>query len=297
MTEDKQKPVLAKSRFLKITAMVIILLVITAVILVISIFRKSANPIDNHATYKVQKGPLVISVIESGTIKARDQVILKNEVEGRTSVITLVPEGTLVRKGDLLVELDASALIDQKIDQEIRVQNQEASYIGSKENFAVVENQAKSDVDKAKLDYEFAKQDLKKYIEGEYPNQLQEAQAKITLAEEELTRARETLKWSRTLSEEKFISNTELQADELAEKKRALDLELAKNNLDLLQNFTYQRRLAQLESDVSQAEMALERTIRKANANVVQAEADLRAKEAEYRRQQDRLQKLIDQIS
>ena len=42
--------------------------------------------------------------------------------------------------------------------------------------------------------------------------------------------------------------------------------------------------------------MALERITRKANANVIQAKADLKAKEAEYRRQQDKLAKIKDQI-
>jgi HlyD family secretion protein len=256
----------------------------------------SAQATTGMATYRVEKGPLTISVTQAGTIKAREMLIIKNEVEGRTSVISLIPEGSRVKKGDLLVELDASTLIDSRLDQEIRVQNAEASFVGSKENLEVVKNQAQSDVDKAQLALQFAREDLVKYIEGEYPNELKRSEANITLAQEELTRVRETLRWSRTLFEENFISQTELTADELNEKKRALDLELAQNNLNLLKEFTYKRNLAQLQSDVSQAEMALERITRKARADVVQAEADLVAKESEYNRQQDRLKKLQEQI-
>ena len=218
-------------------------------------------------------------MIESGTIKARDQIIIKNEVEGKTVIIRLVSEGTIVKKGDLLVELDASSLEDAKIDQEIRVQNAEAAYVSSKENLAVVQNQAESDMDKARLTLEFAEQDLEHYKKGKFPNELSAAENRITLAQEELTRALETLKWSEKLCGEKYISQTELQADELTAKRKALDLELAKNDLDLLRNFTYQREIAQLESDVAQAKMALERTTRKAKADVVQAEANLTAKE------------------
>lgn len=250
----------------------------------------------NVPTYQVKRGPLTISFVESGTIKARDQIIIKNEVEGRTSIISLIPEGTRVEKGDLLVELDASSLEDQKIDQEIRVQNTEASFIGAKESLAVVENQAKSDVDLANLNLEFAKQDLEKYIQGEYPYQLDKADAEITLAQEELVQAKETLRWSTTLYEEKYISQTELQKDELAEKKKALDVQLAQKSKQLLADYTYKRDLAQLKSDVSQAEMALERTERKARADVIQAKAELKAKEAEYNRQKDKLQKIQDQL-
>jgi len=250
----------------------------------------------NDPTYEVKRGPLTISFVESGTIKARDQIIIKNEVEGRTSIISLIPEGSRVKKGDLLIELEASSLEDQKIDQEIKVQNTEAAYIGSKENFAVVQNQAQSDVDLAKLNLEFAKQDLEKYIRGEYPYELDKADADITLAQEELAQAKETLQWSQQLFKEKYISQTELQKDELSEKKKVLDVQLAQKSKDLLADYTYKRNMVQLKSDVSQAEMALERVERKAKADVIQAQADLKAKEAEYLRQKDKLQKIEDQI-
>ena len=276
---------------------IIIAAVLTAAgIAALKVKSSGADPQADMAVFEVARGPLTISVIQSGTIKAREQIILKCEVEGKTSIISLIPEGTRVQKGDLLVELDASTLLDNKIDQEIKVQNTQAAYVGAVETFAVIENQAKSDIDKARLTLEFAKLDLKKYIDGQYPNDLRKADADITLAEEELTRAGETLKWSKTLYDEKYISQTELQADELNKKKREIDIELAKNNRDLLTKFTYYRFLAQYTSDVNQAEMALERTTRKAKADVVQAQADLKAKEAEYMRQQDKLKKLEDQI-
>ena len=251
----------------------------------------------NVATFTVERGPLRISVTEAGTIKAREQVILKNEVEGRTSILSLIPEGTRVNKGDLLVELDASGLLDDKVDQEIRVQNTEASFISAQENLAVVKNQAQSDIDKAELTLDFAEQDLTQYLEGEYPKQIKEAEARITLADEEVARAEETSRWSRKLFEEKYISQTELQADELAKKRKALDLELARGDLALLKNFTYQRNVKQMESDVKQAKMALERTNRKAKADVKQAEANLKAKESEYNRQKSKLEKIIEQIA
>jgi len=248
-------------------------------------------------TFTVKHGELTISFVESGTIKARDQTIIKNEVEGRTSITYIIPEGNRVKKGDLLMELDVSSLQDQKIDREIAVQNGEAAFIGAKESLAVVENQAKSDVDLATLTLDFAKQDLEKYIRGEYPYEVDKANANITLAEEELTRADDTLKWSEKLFSQSYISKTELQADELSKNKNQLNVELAKKSKELLNEYTYKRNLAKLQSDVNQAEMAMERTKRKANADVIQAQAELKAKESEFGRQKDKLAKVVDQIA
>ncbi len=278
-----------KNRPFILIAVVIVLIGIGLVRL--TLFKADEGSSSNLATFTVKRGPLRISVTETGSIEAREKIILKSEVRGRTSIISLVDEGVRVKKGDLLVELDSSKLVDERIDHQIRVQNAEAAFVGARENLAVAKNQAQSDVEKAKLAYDFAVQDMKKYLEGEYPNQLKEVEFRIILANEEITRAEENLQWSKKLFNEKYISQTELEADELAVKKKALDLELAQNDQSLLKNFTYKRELAQLKSDVKQAKMALDRTIRKAKADVVQAEANLKAKESELERQRYKLEK------
>lgn len=247
--------------------------------------------------YTVVRGPLTISVTESGTIKPREQRILKSEVEGSTTILFLIPEGTRVEKGQLLVELDSSKHEDEKIEQEIRVQNAESAFIRAREDLAVVQNQAKSDVEKAELAYKFAEEDLKNYEQGEFPKQLKEAESRITIATQELQREKERLRWSEILHGEKYISETELEADQLAVTKSELDADLARTNRDLLVDFTYKRDLDKLKSNVNQTEMALERTKRKASADILQAQAEHHAKEAEFKRQESKLEKTLEQIA
>jgi len=278
-----------------ISALVIIVL-LSAGIVWLTVFRGGKAAGQDVPTFTVKQGPLTISVVESGTIKARDQRIIKNEVEGRTSIISLVSEGTRVKEGELLVELDASSLQDGKIEQEIRVQNTEAAYINAKENLAIVTSQAASDVNQADLTLEFAQQDLRKYEQGQYPKDVNEANKRITLAKEELERSEQTLEWSNRLYEEKYLSETERTADELTVKRRRLEFDIAVADLKLLQDFTYPRQNRQFQSDVQQAVSALDRAKRKADADKRQAEADLKAKEAEYTRQQAKLLKIEDQL-
>jgi len=280
----------------KVIGIIALIVVVGLAVVWLKVVRGSEKSTNDLATFIAKRGPLTISVLESGTIKPRERIIIKNEVEGRTSIIRLIPEGMRVKKGDLLVELDASTLEDTKIDQEIRVQNSEAALINAQETLAVVENQAQSDIDVSKLTLKFAEQDLQQYLEGQYPKVKKTAENEITLREEELTRAQETLTWSQTLYEEKYLSNTDLQADKLAVTRSNNQLALAQEELRLLEEFTRQRNIDQLESDYHQAEMALERIKRKATADVVQAKADLKAKELEYNRQKDKLAKIMDQL-
>jgi HlyD family secretion protein len=248
------------------------------------------------STYMVQQGPLTISVTTSGTISNRDVEILKSEVEGQTQILYIVPEGTRVEEGELLVELDGSRLQDNLVDQEIKLQNAEASLISARENFEVTKNQAQSEIDKAELAYELAKMDLQKYLEGDFPAELKTSEVRLTLTRADLKRAEEKLKGSHRLAEKNFITTTELEADQQAALKAQLDLELAEENRKVLTDFTHRRMMAQLESDVSQSEMALERVQRKAHADIVQAEADLKAKEAQFRQEQGKFEKNKEQL-
>lgn len=247
-------------------------------------------------TFRVRKGPLTISVVESGTIKSLEQVSLKSEVEGQTTLIFLVPEGTRVQKGDLLVELDASRLQDDLIQQQISVDNAEAAFIRAREGLAVARNQAESNISRAELDYQFAQEDVTQYTDGLHPKEVKEAESNITLAREELERAAEKLKWSDRLYQEQYISQTELEADRLTHNRAQLNYELAVAALDLLENYTSKRKLAELESNVAQMQMALERVKLQANADIVQAEAELKAKETDLRQQQAKFEKTERQL-
>ena len=264
---------------------------------VYGIWRVDPSDENRLATVSVRRGPLAISLTESGTIQNRQRAIVKSEVEGTATILYLIAEGMNVKKGDLLVELDASRLLDEKNQHEITVLNSEAAFIRARENLAVTKSQTDSDIAQAELTYKFAEQDLKKYLEGEYPRELQKAEADINIATEERQRATEKLDWSMRLAGEGYITRTELQADELAGKRAQINLDLANSALDLLQRYTHQRNLDQLTSDVEQAKEALGRTKRRASADMVQANAELKAKQSEHERQQSKLKKIGDQIS
>lgn len=259
-------------------------------------YDMAEGSVKKSEVFTVREGPLTISVTEEGTIKAKDQIILKNEVEGQAQIIFLIEEGTVVKEGDLLVELDASQLVDNRVDQLIQVQNSEATFISDRENLEVVKNQAESDVSAAKLAAQFAQEDLKKYVEGDYPMLIKEAEAKIALSLSEESRTKEQLQGSKRLLDEGFLTSIEYDEDKALAERAQLDLELAQSSLNLLKEYTYKRQMTELQSAIEEADRALRRAELKAGADVVQAEAKLRAGESEFSRQKDKLTKLDEQI-
>ncbi len=283
-----------KNLIMLVSAVVVIASVATAVSVANA---RSSNKVDAGSVFTLERGALTIGLTESGTIKSRDQFIVKSEVEGRTSVIYVIDEGVTVKKGDLLIELDSSALQDRLVDQQIQVENTDANFVSAQENLEVTKIQSQSNIAKAELENQFAIEDKIKYLEGDWPKSLMQAQTDVTLAQEDFRRATDEFGWSKKLYAEKYLSETQYRADELALKRAELQVALAKENLSLLTDYTHTRRLAELDSDIEQKELALKRVKRESASNLVQAQARLRALEAEQNRQKNRLTKIEDQIS
>lgn len=130
-----------------------------------------------------------------------------------------------------------------------------------------------------------AKKALAKYVGGEFYQQLKEAQAAITIAEEELTRARDYLGWSIKLHAKKIVTKTELEGDELKVTQAKLKLSTTTSKLAVLVNYSHLKSLAELENSLGKAERALDPIKRKADADIKQAEAKLTANQSEHKQQ------------
>ena len=268
-------------------------------ILWITVVRGGQGPVNSVETFAAQRGPLTFSVLEAGVLKAKDPEIICSSLQGRAVIIWIIPEGTPVNAGDLLIELDVTNLADHRVDHEIMTKNAEAAWINARETLVITKSLAQSSVELAQLRYDFAELDLKKYLGagGQYATDLVKAKGSIALAQQEVKKNDDYYTWSKRLAQEKYLSETQLQADELTLRKSELSLTVANNGLNLLEKYTYQRELTQLQSDVNQAEATLDRAKARARANTAQAEAMLTAHEQEYQHNLDMLVRLDDQIS
>jgi RND family efflux transporter MFP subunit len=81
--------------------------------------EKAATPVRMVKTVRVEKGPVERSVAAIGTLAAQDQATVSVKVPGRVAALA-VDLGTVVKKGDLLVQIE-------KRDYELRLQQAEAA--------------------------------------------------------------------------------------------------------------------------------------------------------------------------
>lgn len=149
-----------------------------AVILVISVLfavtRGKTSDSGGEQTVSVQRSDLIVTVTESGSIRAKDSIQYKCRVERRrggtdVTILSIVPPGTYVTQKDvdnkmILVELDSSSLKDQLQEEEMELAGNQEDLTAAQEAYDIQVIQNESDVATARLKVRFALMDLEKYL-------------------------------------------------------------------------------------------------------------------------------------
>jgi len=144
-------------------------IVIVAAILWFSRGTKSAA---NLPTFTARRGPLDVTVMEGGSLKALESQEVKCEVRvgyQGTKILKIVPEGYFVtdedvRTNKVLCELDSSDLQNRLVQQEIQFQTALSSLADAEQGYQIQLGQNDSDVKAAQQTARFARMDFEKYL-------------------------------------------------------------------------------------------------------------------------------------
>ena len=246
---------------------------------------------------KVKRGPLVISVTQRGNLSAKNSIQIRNELEGRTTILSMIPEGTMVEEGDLLVELDVSNMEEREVQQGISVQNAQAAYTKAVQQLEIQESQNQSDIARGERLVEFAQIDEDKYLNGDYLQSFKAAEEAETVAREERNQAQKRLDDSTKLNAEGFLTDNELETDKLALTRREIALEQAIRAKELLEKYDHPKQKKALAADIEETKRELERIRLQATARLVDFEATVNTSKARLDLEQEELDKIKDQIS
>ena len=127
--------------------------------------RTSDDPTLIHT---VQRGDLSITVRERGELKAARDTRISSELEGRATLIYLIPEGSVVRGGEKVAELDVSATVEKRAQQGINVARAEAALEQARKNVEIVGKELRAAERTAETRLEIARLRLEKFIGQRY---------------------------------------------------------------------------------------------------------------------------------
>ena len=185
-----------------------------------------------------------LEIVEPGEVESAENVEIKSKVKSRgsggVSILEIIPEGTLVKKGDFLVRLDDAGLQKELLRQRISV------------------HQANANLVKAQADVEAAKLALQEYLSGTFRQNEEQLESAEFVAKENFRRAEEYLAYSQKLAAKGYVSEAQLEADQFAVEKAVKELDLAQTRLEVLRTHTQKAKVNDLNASILTTEARLE---------------------------------------
>jgi HlyD family secretion protein len=152
---------------------------------------------------------------------------------GAMTILSLVPEGTLVKKGDVLCRLDSSDYEELVRQQEIELER------------------STSEKAQAELDLKAAEEALREYRDGQAVQSELELRGKVTLAEADRSKAKNRLAWVRKMLARKYVSAAEVTAQEDAWLRTEVALAQANSDYRHFRLFTRPKVTLELEAKIA----------------------------------------------
>ncbi len=180
--------------------------------------------------------------------------------KGGVPIRKIVAEGTMVKKGQVLVEFETGGLEEQQVRQHVACNTAEAGVIRSQS------------------EYEVAVIEMEYYTDGAFPIAKLEMEGAIFVAKESLRVAEEELKVTEEATETGRTPKSRLPAAKFAVEKAKRELVLAETRLVVLEKYEY------------------EKTQKRLRVGIKTAEARLKAEEHAYRLERERFERMGTQI-
>ena len=203
------------------------------------------------AVAEVKSGPLRVVVNDRGSIEAANNADVYCQVEGQTTIMKILPEGSAVKKGQLVCELDSAALKDKLVNQVITTMGAEASYRNA--------GLARENAELARTEYK----------EGIFKAEQETLQSQVMTGRDALKRAEARLERTRRAREQVKATNDmvdgpgrpsyivtlldlddRIDAAEMAIPREKAAIEVAQTKVIVLEKFTFDRMMRELSSEI-----------------------------------------------
>ena len=241
------------------------------------VLRPRGGPSD-VLTATVIRGDLPVTVTGRGELDSIKSTMVRCDVEAKEiKLVSIVPEGTHVKKGETVAQLDTEELKCRAAEQEVKWKTAEAKSLSAVGDLEVQKNKEQSEYDKAELAWELAKIDLEKYENRRLPGRSTSLRG-TRAQKKDLKEAEDKLDFTRALVKKGFAPLEQIRIQELEVETKRFQVSQGEAELALLTEFDRQRQITELKGKAREAEGELDRTKKsqKAATAKCQSEADAR---------------------
>jgi HlyD family secretion protein len=277
------------------------LLLVAAVILWASSWQRTERT--DLITYKVHFDKLDSNVAEHGILASARSKDIYCRVKSRnhgsmvaTTIKWVIEDGTPVKRGMILAELDSSGLEEELKSQNINVVKARADWLQAEEDYKIVKSQSQEDIENAEMAAQMAEIDLRKYLKGDYVQSHQDVEGRLAMAESDMEMWRGRVLWTERMVRKGFQTVHQAQLDHSALQGAELAVENVLEERRVLEKFTKHRQETDYAGKLAEAKRALSRSSSQALAKRIQAEIARLSRKTIYDRESQRAHDIEEQV-
>jgi multidrug efflux pump subunit AcrA (membrane-fusion protein) len=154
-----------------------------------------------------------ITTLATGELEARERVELRSNVERQTAIVEIVPEGSRVQAGDVLVRLNSDEIKREIEEEELQLSEARLNLEAAETAYDIQVSDNAASLRKAQLAVDLAELALQQWENGENVKQLKQLETAIEKTKRDLERLKEKKEKSDELYEKNFISYDEWKRD------------------------------------------------------------------------------------
>ena len=232
-------------------------------------------PPDGFTT--VVQRPLSVTITQNGETASSRNAVIVSKCEWRVPLLWIEEQGTLVKQGDLIAELDATELEEKRREREVRLIKARSDLALAEAEYQMQDLTNQSTLAAARLQALLSELQLEGYQTAEFPQQKHALESEVVLAEQDLSYAREQLAFVSSMVRLGYRSASEREEQRLEVVQAEQDLAVAKNKLEVLTNFTKGRQIREFAALAEEGERNLLRTQSTGRASLLSCKVNLQA--------------------
>ncbi|MDF7799503.1 HlyD family efflux transporter periplasmic adaptor subunit [Pontiellaceae bacterium B1224] len=235
--------------------------------------------------YEVVRGDFNIVITVNGVLDAVKRYIVSAPSISKQGldIIYAVPDQTVLKKGDLIVEFSDESYLDELEDQSIKIEEAEKNLMILQQDYQMKIAEIVSSIKSATDSHRISVEAYEKYVKEDAPLAKTTFQKELATARENVENEEENLAalkanlLSASMGDEE--ASQKLEGEVETSEKKIEDLESAKEkasyNLRMFKQYTFPQQARKLEQAQVKAEMDLKNELVKSAAQRVQLEGKI----------------------
>lgn len=185
-------------------------------------------------------------MVERGALEAANNHDVKCDVKPglRTNpkIISVIDNGKVVTKGDLLVVIDDSALQEQAQTQKVVRDKAESAKIAAEELYPITQ-----------VNVKLAEVNLEAWMKGTYPQQLHDWEGQIQMGESDLLQYQDRASWASRMVKKGYMTASQEDAERSRLRGAELNLQKLREAKRVLTDYTNQTNVRDLNNKILDA--------------------------------------------